>query len=163
MTSLIALSGPTTKTVRTVALSAAVRPSEVSPAPWGSMPKSLEILSSGSPIIGKFGACHGAEFGGADRGEVLGVAEQDAPGVTEPLVKADAALRGVRFEIRRGLADLDHDLVVSDCFLAVAMAPGGGRRRTRIWSHGRIDSRAGAIPFRPFNRRRGARRRRGWR
>ena len=39
---------------------------------------------------------HVAELGGADRGEVLGVREQDRPAVADPLVEADAALRWCR-------------------------------------------------------------------
>ena len=50
---------------------------------------------------------HVAELGGADRGEVLGVGEQDAPGIAEPLVEPDLALRGVRLEIGRGIADTE--------------------------------------------------------
>src|SRR5216684_5519164 len=50
--SLIFLSGPTTNTVRTVALLAAVRPSQLSPASAGSMSYSFATFSSGSPIIG---------------------------------------------------------------------------------------------------------------
>jgi hypothetical protein len=46
------LSGPTMKTVRTVALVAAVRPSEVSPESAGNMSYSLATLSSVSPIMG---------------------------------------------------------------------------------------------------------------
>ena len=42
---------------------------------------------------------HGAQFGGADRGEVLRVAEQHAPRVAEPVVKLDLALGGLGGEV----------------------------------------------------------------
>src|SRR5829696_9587109 len=45
-----------TKTLRTVWLSAGVRPSEVPLRLAGNMPYSFEILRSGSPIIGKLAA-----------------------------------------------------------------------------------------------------------
>ena len=50
--SLIFLSGPMTKTLRTVWLSAGVRPSEVPLTLAGNMPYSFETLRPGSPIIG---------------------------------------------------------------------------------------------------------------
>jgi len=49
---LIFLSGPITNTERTVALSAAVRPSDVVPAPSGNMSYSVATFRSVSPIIG---------------------------------------------------------------------------------------------------------------
>ena len=42
-----------------------------------------------------FEAGHGAEFGGADGGEVLGVGEEDGPVVADPLVELDGAVGGV--------------------------------------------------------------------
>src|SRR5882724_335431 len=50
--SLMRLSGPTTKTVRTGALSAGVRPSQLSPASLASMSYSLATFNSVSPMIG---------------------------------------------------------------------------------------------------------------
>src|ERR1035438_2068339 len=44
-------------------------------------------------------ACHGAQFGGADRREVFGVREQDGPTVADPVVKVDRPLRGFSGEI----------------------------------------------------------------
>ncbi|PYQ18784.1 MAG: hypothetical protein DMF79_14145 [Acidobacteria bacterium] len=44
---------------------------------------------------------HVAELGGADRGEVLGVREQDGPPVSDPLVEVELAFRGLRREVRR--------------------------------------------------------------
>jgi len=52
MTSLIFLSGPMTNTLRTVWLSAGVRPSQVPSKVAGSIPYSFEIFRSASPIIG---------------------------------------------------------------------------------------------------------------
>ena len=49
---LIFLSGPITNTLRAVALSIGVRPSDVSPASAGSMSYALTIARSGSPISG---------------------------------------------------------------------------------------------------------------
>ena len=48
-----------------------------------------------------------AELGGADRREVLGMREQHAPGIAEPLMKANTALRRVGFEIRCDFAELE--------------------------------------------------------
>ena len=47
----------------------------------------------------------GAELGGADGGEVLGVGEEDAPAVAQPFVEADLAFGGFRLEVGRGVAD----------------------------------------------------------
>ena len=46
-----------------------------------------------------FEAGHGAELGGADGGEVLGVREEDGPVVADPLVEVDGALGGVGGEV----------------------------------------------------------------
>ena len=54
--SLIFLSGPITNTVRTVWLSAAVRPPDVAGRLGGQHVVELRDLEVGSPIIGKFGA-----------------------------------------------------------------------------------------------------------
>ena len=43
---------------------------------------------------------HVAEFGGAHRGEVLGMGKQDGPAVADPFVKVDRALRGFGGEVR---------------------------------------------------------------
>jgi hypothetical protein len=50
--SLIVLSGPMTKTLRTVWLSAGVRSSGSPEVPAGSIPYSFETLKSPSPMIG---------------------------------------------------------------------------------------------------------------
>ena len=52
MRSFTFLSGPITKTLRTVWLSAAVRPSQLPSRVAGSMPQAFEIFRSVSPIIG---------------------------------------------------------------------------------------------------------------
>src|SRR3546814_10285168 len=44
-------------------------------------------------------------FRSADRREVLGVREEHAPAVADPVMKADFALGGLRREIRRRAAD----------------------------------------------------------
>ena len=49
---------------------------------------------------------HGAEFGGADRREILGVREQHGPIIAEPFMEVDFALGGFGFEIRGGVANL---------------------------------------------------------
>src|SRR5215831_5454022 len=43
---------------------------------------------------------HVAELGRANRSEILRMREQHAPGAAHPFMKANAALRGVGFEIR---------------------------------------------------------------
>src|SRR5205807_1391024 len=48
-----------------------------------------------------------SQFGGADRGEVLRMGEEDAPGVAQPVVEADRSLRGFGLEIGRGVADAE--------------------------------------------------------
>ena len=48
-----------------------------------------------------------AQLGGADRGEVLRMAEQHAPAIAEPLVEVHRALAGVLLEIGGDLAELD--------------------------------------------------------
>src|SRR5215207_622600 len=49
---------------------------------------------------------HVAEFGRADRGEVLGVGEQHTPGVPKPLVEANSTFRRLSLKIWRGVANL---------------------------------------------------------
>src|SRR5690606_374377 len=48
-----------------------------------------------------------AELGRADRGEILGVREQDDPIAACPVMKADFALGGVLLEIRGDVTDTD--------------------------------------------------------
>jgi hypothetical protein len=48
---------------------------------------------------------HVAELGRAHGGEVLRVREQDGPGVPDPLVEVDPALRRLRREVRRLVSD----------------------------------------------------------
>ena len=48
---------------------------------------------------------HVAELGRADGREILGVGEQYGPGIAEPVVELDVALRGVGFEIGSGVAN----------------------------------------------------------
>ena len=125
-----------TKTVRTAALWAGVRPSLVSPSVGGEHVVELgdlefgvadhgvvdlvagDVLNVDGPLgvaldgidgeaddlgsaLGElaFEASHGAELGGADGGEVLGVGEEDGPVVTDPLVEVDGALGGVGGEV----------------------------------------------------------------
>jgi hypothetical protein len=47
---------------------------------------------------------HVAEFGGAHRREILRVRKQNAPGIAEPVVKTDRALRRVGLKIGSGIA-----------------------------------------------------------
>jgi len=49
--------------------------------------------------------CHIAEFGRADRSEVLRVREQDGPGVADPIMKAHPPISGFRLEIRCCIAN----------------------------------------------------------
>ena len=56
---------------------------------------------------------HVAELGGADRGEVLRVGEEDHPGAVDPVVEVDRSLAGVRFEIGGNVAKLQSHLFVS--------------------------------------------------
>src|ERR1700761_6708325 len=48
---------------------------------------------------------HVAELGGADRGEVLGVREQNPPGIPEPVVEVDRPFARLGLEVRSGIAD----------------------------------------------------------
>ena len=41
----------------------------------------------------------GAEFGGADRGVILGVGEEDDPFVTDKVVEVDGAIGGLGLEV----------------------------------------------------------------
>ena len=84
MRSLIFLSGPTMNTVRTVWLSAAVRPSALSPAVAGSMPYSFAISSVGSPIIGKFGACPWVSSMSLDQVLCLSTGSTERPMIRAP-------------------------------------------------------------------------------
>src|SRR3546814_215631 len=61
------------------------------------------------PALVPFGAqpCDFAQLGRADRREILGVAEEQAPGRPEPLVETDTPLRAVSLEIGGNLAKLD--------------------------------------------------------
>src|SRR5690606_15589483 len=46
------------------------------------------------------------ELGRADRGEILGMAEQDGPGIADPFMEADGAFGAVLHEIGGGLTKL---------------------------------------------------------
>ena len=59
---------------------------------------------------------HIAEFGRADRGEVFRVGEQDDPGVTNPVMKADPPLSGFRLEIRCCIANFHCSFPPLFCF-----------------------------------------------
>jgi hypothetical protein len=48
---------------------------------------------------------HIAELSRADGCEVLGMREDDAPGIAEPVIELDMALGRVGFEVGRGCAD----------------------------------------------------------
>ena len=52
-------------------------------------------------------ACYFAQLGGAHRGEVLGMGEQDAPAVAQPLVEVDVALSGFLGEVGSGVAETE--------------------------------------------------------
>src|SRR6266542_5639511 len=52
-----------------------------------------------------FNLGHVAEFGRADRGEVLRVREQNGPGVSNPVMEADSAFGGFCFKIRCCIAN----------------------------------------------------------
>jgi hypothetical protein len=53
---------------------------------------------------------HIAELGGANGREILRMGEQDRPGVSDPIVEVDFAFRGLGFEIRGDIADVQrHD------------------------------------------------------
>jgi len=54
-----------------------------------------------------FEASHGAEFGGADRGEVLGMGEENGPAVSDPFMEVDGALGGVGGEIGSNIIDAE--------------------------------------------------------
>src|SRR5262245_36763496 len=85
---------------------------------------------------------HVAELGGADRREVLGMREQHGPGIADPLVKADAALRGIGLEVGCGFAKLE-------CHVASPYSLAGFAPRcpaSDIW-----DTRSGQpIDYTPF-------------
>src|SRR6185436_9643578 len=53
---------------------------------------------------------HVAQLGGAHRSEVLGVREQDAPTVAEPIVESDRSLRRFGGEIRSVVVDAQHGI-----------------------------------------------------
>jgi hypothetical protein len=54
-----------------------------------------------------FEACHGAELGGADGREVLGVGEENGPAVPDPFMEVDCALRGLGGEIGSNIVDAE--------------------------------------------------------
>ncbi|MEX5728118.1 hypothetical protein Ga0609869_001471 [Rhodovulum iodosum] len=53
--------------------------------------------------VGQLGG--GRELGGADRGEILGMREQDGIAVADPVVKVDLAFGGVGGEVGGGVID----------------------------------------------------------
>ena len=55
----------------------------------------------------RLGLGEGTELGGAHRGEVLGVREDHAPAVAQPLVKIDRANRGLCGEVRGNIVDAE--------------------------------------------------------
>ena len=67
-----------------------------------------------------------AQLGGAHRGEVGGVGEQDAPAVTEPLVETDLAGAGVLLEIGGDVAESDADGVAPDECVMSLLCPDTG-------------------------------------
>ena len=52
-----------------------------------------------------FKAGHAAELGGADRREVFGVGEEDAPGVAKPLVETDGTAGGHGLKVGSQIID----------------------------------------------------------
>ena len=68
---------------------------------------------------------HGAELGGAHRGEVLRVREQDRPLVADPLVEVDLAFGGLGLEIGCGVADTQrHGFLLEDRRATIARRRG---------------------------------------
>ncbi len=56
-------------------------------------------------------ASDGAELGGADGREVLGVGEENGPAVADPFVEVDGALRGFGGEIGSNIVDAERHCV----------------------------------------------------
>src|SRR4029078_8998622 len=71
----------------------------------------------------RFDPRHITEFGGADRSEVLGVREQNAPGIAEPFMEPDVALCGVGLEIRGDIAELECHLTLRCLMTGEGPAP----------------------------------------
>ena len=71
----------------------------------------------------RFEVGDGAELGGADGGEVLGVREEDGPAVADPLVEVDGAVGGFGGEVGGGVVDAEGHGVIS---LGVRLEPGIG-------------------------------------
>src|SRR3954462_5517348 len=66
-------------------------------------------------------ARHRPELGRADRGEVLGMGEQDAPPVTEILVEVELAFGGLNREVGGLVAELDgHVGSLRDSYVVVS-------------------------------------------
>jgi hypothetical protein len=57
----------------------------------------------------------GAEFGGADRGEILGMREQERPAVADPIMELDFSFGGFGLEIRGHSANLECHVLTSSC------------------------------------------------
>src|SRR6516164_2905272 len=51
--------------------------------------------------------CHVTELGRTDRGEILWVRKEHGPGITDPVMEADAALGRFCLKIRGDIADLE--------------------------------------------------------
>jgi hypothetical protein len=57
--------------------------------------------------------CQHAEFGGADRGKILRVREQQRPAVADPVMELDLAIGGFGLEIRGHSANLESHVSTS--------------------------------------------------
>jgi hypothetical protein len=72
-------------------------------------PMNLVLRLSNSPLA----RGEGAQFGRAHRREVLGVREEDAPAVAQPVVEVDGAFGGLRREVRGLVAESNrHELLL---------------------------------------------------
>src|SRR5262249_45939683 len=70
--------------------------------------------------------CDCTQFGGADRREILGMGEEQAPAIAEPLMKADRPLSRLGFEVRGGIAESEgHGLVLPKRNRAHGLQEGG--------------------------------------
>src|SRR3546814_21121920 len=100
-----------------------------------------------------FGAQPGdlAQFGRADRGEILRVAEEKSPGRPKPFVEADGPLRAVLFEIGRDLAELYGH--VPSPFGRIVLPPPGQAKQGLLWprsdrlENGRASCRDRVCPY----------------
>ncbi|MNP40369.1 hypothetical protein D3C76_1340070 [compost metagenome] len=72
-----------------------------------------------------------AQLGGADRGEVLRVGEQDGPLVADPLVEVEGAFGAFGGEIGGFVTNADSHVRPPFCWLGGCRAHGRGRKQAR--------------------------------